>query len=375
MVPTRPPLPDRRPAERSDRNRVEAPMDTLHPQSIPSSGTAEVTVGIPTWNRSHLLARAIESVLAQRYPHFTVLVSDNASDDDTAEVVRAFEDPRIDYRPLAQNIGRAPNFNRVVELAQTDFVMVLGDDDELHPDHLQLTVEAIRDRPKVGVVHTGYSIVDGQDNELPSQTRRSTAPNAVVMESGGEFLERTMSAGTQVCFSSALFRRSAFLSGGGLRAEDGVVDDFPLFMRMATNWDFAYVNAPLAVLRAHDEASSSTLGSFTPRGYRTTRAVPEILHEHRVRFLGESGLPDVEVRRLARLAERGYRRDILAHLSMRATTGDSSRAVFAALRTEIRRDQRLLTDPRTWRFVAGQLGGRRIRDTVVRMSTAAQPQP
>jgi hypothetical protein len=252
--------------------------------------------------------------------------------------------------------------------------MLLGDDDALHPDHLRLTVEAIEHRPAVGVVHTGYAIVDELDNDLPSQPRPSIERNAVVLESGAEFLERTMGAGTQVCFSSALFRRQALVSGGGLRPEDGVVDDFPLLMRMATSWDFAYVNAPLAVLRAHDEASSSTLGSFTPRGYRTTRAVPEILYQHRMRFLAEADLPRADGERLTRLAGRGHRRDVLSHLSMRARTGDGSGAVFGALRQEIRRDQRLLIDPRTWRFIVGQLGGRRIRDNVQRASSAARPQ-
>ena len=45
-----------------------------------------------------------------------------------------------------------------------------------------------------------------------------------------------------VCFSSATFRRAALVSGGGLRPEDGAVDDFPLLMRIATEWDFAYLN-------------------------------------------------------------------------------------------------------------------------------------
>src|SRR5512141_366889 len=111
----------------------------------------DVTVGIPTYNRSELLIRAIASVLGQSYRHFTLVVSDNASDDDTASVVASFRDPRLVYRPLDHNIGRAANTNRLIELAETEFVVLLGDDDELHPDHLSMTVPALKRRATVGV--------------------------------------------------------------------------------------------------------------------------------------------------------------------------------------------------------------------------------
>ena len=99
-----------------------------------------VTVGIPTYNRSQLLKRSIASVLRQSYRGFKLVVSDNASDDDTASVVASFRDPRLVYRPLERNIGRAANFNRLIDLAETEFVVLMGDDDQLHPEHLSRTV-------------------------------------------------------------------------------------------------------------------------------------------------------------------------------------------------------------------------------------------
>ena len=57
----------------------------------------KVTVGIPTYNRSDMLKQSIASVLAQSFTGFRLLVSDNASDDDTPDVVRSFGDARIDY--------------------------------------------------------------------------------------------------------------------------------------------------------------------------------------------------------------------------------------------------------------------------------------
>jgi cellulose synthase/poly-beta-1,6-N-acetylglucosamine synthase-like glycosyltransferase len=313
-----------------------------------------------------LLGRAIASVLGQSYRHFTLVVSDNASDDDTAGVVASFRDPRLVYRPLDHNIGRAANTNRLIELAETEFVVLLGDDDELHPDHLSMTVPALKRCATVGVAHTGCVIVDQLGNALDRHARFIDTKDPIVFESGGQFLERSMKSGWTVCFSSAVFRRAALVSGGGLRPEDGDIDDLPLLMRIATNWDFAYINRPLAQIRAHFEASSSSLGSFTANGYRSSSSLPDMLYERRRRFLTEANLSQIAARRLAGVAERTHRRDRVRHLSMRATTGDKSVTVFRALGKEVRQDRRLALDPMTWRFVIGQLGGRRLRDGIRR---------
>lgn len=323
----------------------------------------DVTVGIPTRNRSRQLRKAIASVLEQSYRRFALVVSDNASDDDTADVVASFHDRRLVYRPLERNIGRCANFNRLIGLAETEFVVLLGDDDELHRDHLALTLDALKRRPAVGLAHTGCVIVDADGNTLVPHARLIKTRSPLVFESGAEFLDRSMRSGWTVCLSSATFRRSALLSGGGPRPEDGVIDDLPQLMRIAAaGWDFAYLNRPLAVLAAHTEASSSSLGSFTANGYRSSRAVPDMLYGHRRGFIVEAELPQPTKRRLARLAERTYRRDRLGHLSMRARGGDGHAEVFRALGAEIRRDRRLAIDPLTLRFVIGQLGARRVRD-------------
>jgi glycosyltransferase involved in cell wall biosynthesis len=324
----------------------------------------DVTVGIPTRNRSRLLRKSIASVLGQSYRHFTLLVSDNASDDDTASVVASFRDPRLVYRPLERNIGRAANFNRLIELAATEFVLLLGDDDELHSDHLSLTVDTLKRSQTAGVAHTGCEIVDMLGNVLVPHVRLINSKHSIVFESGGQFLERSMKSGWTVCFSSATFRKAALVSGGGLRQQDGVIDDLPLLMRIAANWDFVYLNRPLVSMRAHTEASSSSLGSFTPEGFRSSSSLAEMLYDLRQRFLAEADLPETETRRLGRLAEKAYRRDRVRHLSMQATAGDGFVVTFKALGSEIRRDLRLGLDPVTWRFVAGQLGGRRIRDGI-----------
>src|SRR4051794_8575958 len=85
--------------------------DRAAPAQRGTMSTVKVTVGIPTFNRSGLLKESIASVLAQTYPSFRLIVSDNASEDDTSEVVRSFGDDRIDYIRSEQNVGSIRNLN------------------------------------------------------------------------------------------------------------------------------------------------------------------------------------------------------------------------------------------------------------------------
>lgn len=91
-----------------------------------------VSIGIPTYNRPQQLQRALISIIAQTYPHFEVIVSDNCSPgSDTHDVVENFmkQDSRIRYVQQSANIGMFKNFKVVFELAQGEYFAWLADDD------------------------------------------------------------------------------------------------------------------------------------------------------------------------------------------------------------------------------------------------------
>lgn len=95
-----------------------------------------ITTIIPTYRRPKLLRRAIKSVLSQTYPRFQVCVYDNASGDETAEVVAelAKKDTRVKYHCHSENIGALANFNYGMERVNTPFFSFLSDDDILLPE-------------------------------------------------------------------------------------------------------------------------------------------------------------------------------------------------------------------------------------------------
>jgi glycosyltransferase involved in cell wall biosynthesis len=338
----------------------------------PIKADVHVTVGIPTYNRSRWLGEAIESVLGQSHKDFTLIVSDNASTDDTGRVVANFDDPRIEYERAERNIGMTGNFNRLLQLARTDFVMLLCDDDTLHPDHLSMTTGALRQHPTAGAAHTGWQIVDSDGHVVNPQIGVTDSTLSHVFQPRTGFLYQSMEE-VPVCFSTTMFRRTAILGAGCHREAEVPLSDFSLMMRIARDWDLVYINRVLASVRIHPGTESTAINSFSAGGFRWKRSYPDMLYERRLGFLSEANLNGSVANHLRRKAEAAYRRDRIRYLSMRASTGDGFRLTMLALLEEMQVDKRLARDPSTWRFVAGQLGGRRARDAVMRLVESVRP--
>lgn len=105
------------------------------------------SICIPNYNYGHLIGDTLQSVLNQTYPHFEIIVVDNASTDHSVEVVEAFTDPRIRLIRNRYNVGFAPNLQRATQHATGDYLNLLSSDDQMKPDALAAYADAIRQRP------------------------------------------------------------------------------------------------------------------------------------------------------------------------------------------------------------------------------------
>ncbi len=113
-----------------------------------------VSIGIPTYNRADSLARAIASALNQSYRSIEVIVSDNASNDDTELVCRQAmqRDPRLRFQRVQQNQGPISNFREVLRLASGEYFMWLSDDDWLDADYVAECLSRLRASPDTSLV-------------------------------------------------------------------------------------------------------------------------------------------------------------------------------------------------------------------------------
>jgi glycosyltransferase involved in cell wall biosynthesis len=116
-----------------------------------------VTVGVPTYNRAGPLARALESVLAQKHTDIELVVSDNASTDGTPAICAGFaeRDERVRILRQPHNVGLTENFNRLLREASGELVMLLADDDWLEPTYVEQCLAALDADPGLVVASGG----------------------------------------------------------------------------------------------------------------------------------------------------------------------------------------------------------------------------
>ncbi|PRO65842.1 glycosyltransferase family 2 protein [Alkalicoccus urumqiensis] len=127
----------------------------------------QVSVVIPTYNRSNTLTRAINSVLKQTYPVKEIIIVDDNSSDNTSEVIETFKDPRIRYLVNKENQGGAFSRNRGIVASEGDVIAFQDSDDEWVKEKLELQMPFI-DKGTADVVCSSYNqIIQKKSNKIP----------------------------------------------------------------------------------------------------------------------------------------------------------------------------------------------------------------
>ena len=212
-----------------------------------------ITTVIPTYRRPEMLRRAIRSVLDQTYPHFRICVYDNASGDETAEVVNtlASRDSRIRYHCHPENIGAQNNFLFGVSQVDTPLVHLISDDDFLLAGFFAQATSALNKNPNAAFF-SGGMLIAGLDGRVRGFPRYGS-------ETGQAYYPPKLFHLLVPCtrtWTSALFRRTSLEASGGLKKETGYSFSIDLILRLATRFEAVLSDTPSAVLTVHPGSSS-----------------------------------------------------------------------------------------------------------------------
>lgn len=151
---------------------IDMPMSIASPR---------VTLGLPVYNGAKYLERLLTTTLKQSFSNFELIISDNASTDETPTICRRFaeRDDRIIYRRNETNVGLARNHNLLVMMARGEYFKWLAHDDECLPTLLQRCVDVLDAAPpSVAMVYTAVEKIDDLGNSLgvASDNVASTSP-------------------------------------------------------------------------------------------------------------------------------------------------------------------------------------------------------
>ncbi|MFA6280887.1 MAG: glycosyltransferase family A protein [Candidatus Omnitrophota bacterium] len=223
-----------------------------------------VSLTIQTYNYGRFIGRTIQSLLAQTHTNFELIVSDNASVDDTESVVKSFGDSRIKYYRNATNIEGNQNFRRCLELASSDIVTVYHADDVYEPGIVAAELEMLLHNSDVAVVSTGDWIIN-EDDEIISKgvdlPPGLAGKNVYAFEE--LYQDMLKRSGSFLVYPTLMGRRKILLNMHPTEYLDECLDwmggasDIFLYLKIAEKYKIGVINERLIRRRVHPRQASS----------------------------------------------------------------------------------------------------------------------
>jgi glycosyltransferase involved in cell wall biosynthesis len=266
--------------------------------------TPLVSIGIPTYNGAKYLRESVDSVLAQSFVGFELIIIDDVSSDESWAIAEEYarKDARVSAVRNSQRLGLVANFNRCIELTKGPFVCVWHQDDVMMPQNIEKKVALMEANPQVGFVHSNVLMIDDRGQVLsehwePDSRRDYTS-------SGWEFFLKMIEPDKNyVCCPSVVARRECYKNLGMFREELFFACDWELWMRFALDYDVACLGTPLIQFRRHGASVSHGVEGSIAETEQELLAKRLIFTERR------DHIPDV--RKLERRVMKGIARDEL----------------------------------------------------------------
>jgi glycosyltransferase involved in cell wall biosynthesis len=279
---------------------------------VGSLTTPRVSIGLPVYNGENFLEDCLCSVLTQTHDAFELVISDNASDDRTAEICKAFagRDDRIRYVRQERNSGAAANFNEVFRLCRGEYFKWMAHDDMLEPTWLERCVEALdASGPEVCVAYTAVSHLREEEGTLLPYDAEFPwgAPTP-----DGRLAQMLLVEGVSIltkCYPVfGLMRREALASTRLIQPFNA--SDKVLLVEMALRGDFKQVPEHLFHRRLHANNSltanptpQQVLEWFDPEATRPATVHKDLWDGYR-NAVRDASLPSDQVRSCRRIVRR-----------------------------------------------------------------------
>jgi glycosyltransferase involved in cell wall biosynthesis len=203
------------------------------------------SVILPTYNRANMIGRAIESVIAQTYTNWELLVVDDGSTDNTKQVVEAYNDSRIRYI-YQQNAERSAARNNGIDNAKGEYVCFIDSDDYFLLNHLQEFINNLGDNPGVDMLF-GLNVID-RNGVLTNEDDRKAVADYNSIE---EYFVMNPVRVAAVCVKRQVLLKNKF----DLKIRIG--EDTELWVRIAAKHKIIPIRAFTQVYLMHDDQTVS----------------------------------------------------------------------------------------------------------------------
>ena len=211
-----------------------------------------ISVIMPVYNGELYLAEAIDSILAQTFTDFELLIVDDRSEDNSAAIIRSYEerDPRVRFFQLEKNRGQADARNRGFASATGAYITNMDCDDVSLPARLEKQVAFLRAHPDIGGVGTCCRVINAE---------LSTTSFDFMVPPQHALIALNMFFGVSFVGATVMFRSEFLAAVGGYKPGTRVSPDLELSLRLLWQTPIKFANLPerLYIYRKHDSALST----------------------------------------------------------------------------------------------------------------------
>ena len=229
----------------------------------------KLTVAVPTCNGARHLHETLASILAQTGVAFDLVVSDDRSDDGTLKIVRDVVGDRARVSVNSERLGLAGNWNRSVDLSETEWVAIFHQDDLMRPGHLAAHKPILSTEvdPRLGLFAGAVEMIDDSGGPV---SPREVDPGGLVETSGSAFAPRSgevvlppgewatlLIESNPLRCSAVTTRKAAHQAVGGFDPSYRYVVDWDFWARVAREWALAWRFGPATVaMRWHPSSET-----------------------------------------------------------------------------------------------------------------------
>jgi len=205
---------------------------------------------MPVYNGERFITQAIESIVAQCFTDWELVIVNDGSTDASEKRIDAFRTlPNIRYE-YQKNKGIAAALNRCIVLSSGEFIALLDQDDVHLPQKLDLQVSFMRDHPDVALAHGNIKLIDEEGNEL--------TPTVPYVTDASGYCFGTLFMGNRIAAPTVMLRRSCLDISGLFDESISYGVDYDLWLRVAHNFPIGYINQTLAQYRKHASNMSAS---------------------------------------------------------------------------------------------------------------------
>lgn len=208
-------------------------------------GNPLVTVLMPNHNGGKYLAEAIQSVLNQTFEDFELLIVEDASTDNSREVIASFKDPRIRVIPFENNEHICFALNTGLSEAGGKYIARLDSDDRWYPDKLRRQVEYLEAHPECGASFTWVNVIDETGRTLTEKESIFPAIFRSPNRPRTQWVHDFYFQGSLLCHPSAVFPKAVIDELGPYRISLVQLQDYEMWIRIAKHYDLYVFEEPL----------------------------------------------------------------------------------------------------------------------------------